>query len=81
MNYPFKSAIIHHYPLQLQNNPYKFQEIWICHKLRPGARFTKQSKLALERNSTEAPMGGEYFAGDLLTMCTLKNTDAARSFP
>ncbi len=26
-------------------------------------------------------MGEENSAGDLLTMCTLKNTDAARSFP
>uniref|UniRef100_A0A673GRN8 Zinc finger and BTB domain containing 22b n=1 Tax=Sinocyclocheilus rhinocerous TaxID=307959 RepID=A0A673GRN8_9TELE len=40
------------------------------------ARFTKQGKLALKRNSIKAPMGGEKSAGDLLTRCTLKNTDA-----
>ncbi len=38
------------------------------------ARFTK-----LERNSIKVPMGEENSAGDLLTMRTLKNTDAARS--
>ncbi len=43
-----------------------------------GARFTKQGKLALEHNSIIAPM--EYYAGDLLTMNTLKNTNTARSF-
>ncbi len=32
-------------------------------------------------NCKTAPMGGENYAGDLLTMCTLKNTGAARSFP
>ncbi len=37
-----------------------------------GARFTKQGKLVLARNSIKAPMGGENSAGDLLTMRTLK---------
>ncbi len=46
-----------------------------------GARFTKQGELALECNSIKAQMGGENSVGDLLTMHTLKNTDAARSFP
>ncbi len=44
------------------------------------ARFTKQGKLALERNSIKAPMGGENSVGDLLTRCTLKNTDATSYF-
>ncbi len=35
------------------------------------ASFTKQGKLARERNSKTAPMGGEITAGDLLTMCKL----------
>ncbi len=39
------------------------------------ARFTKQGKLALERNSKTAPMSVEISAGDLLTMSKLKNTD------
>ncbi len=42
------------------------------------ARFTKQGKLALERNSIKAPMRGENSACDLLTMRTLKHTDTAR---
>ncbi len=41
------------------------------------ARFTKQGKLVLERNSIKAPMGGEISVVDLLTMHTWKNTDAA----
>ncbi len=40
------------------------------------ASFTKQGKLARERNSKTAPMGVETSAGDLLTTCKLKNTDA-----
>ncbi len=44
------------------------------------ARFTKQGKLALERISIKAQMGGDNSAGDLLTMCTLKNTDAISHF-
>ncbi len=40
------------------------------------ASFTKQGKLARERNSKTAPIGGEISAGDLLTMRKLKNTDA-----
>ncbi len=42
----------------------------------PRTRFTKQGKLARERNSKTAPMGVEISAGDLLTMSKLKNTDA-----
>ncbi len=34
------------------------------------ARFTKQGKLALERNSSKAQMGEENSACDLLTMHT-----------
>ncbi len=34
------------------------------------SRFTKQGKLALERNSIKAPMGEENSACDLLTMST-----------
>ncbi len=49
--------------------------------MKQRARFTKQGKLALERNSIKAQMGGENSAGDLLTTRTLKNTDAARAFP
>ncbi len=48
----------------------KVQDFW--------ARFTKQGKLAQERNSKTALMGVEISAVDLLTMCTLKNTDTAR---
>ncbi len=44
------------------------------------ASFTKQDKLALEHNSIKAPMGEENSAGDLLTMCTLKNTDTTSHF-
>ncbi len=36
------------------------------------ARFTKQGKLALERNSIKAPMGGDTSAGDLQTILHLK---------
>ncbi len=43
-------------------------------------RFTKQGILALEHNSIKAPMGGENSAGDLLTRCTLKNTNATSHF-
>ncbi len=39
-----------------------------------GASFTKQGKLARERNSKTAPMGVDISAGDLLTMRKL-NTD------
>ncbi len=38
--------------------------------------FTKQGKLAREHNSKTALMGVEISAGDLLTTCKLKNTDA-----
>lgn len=41
-----------------------------------GASFTKQGKLVQERNSKTALMGGKIFAGDLLRMRKLKNTDA-----
>ncbi len=40
------------------------------------ASFTKQGKLARERNTKKAQMGGEISAGDLLKMHKLKNTDA-----
>ncbi len=40
------------------------------------ASFTKQGKLARERNSKTAPMSVEISAGDLLTKRKLKNTDA-----
>ncbi len=43
--------------------------------------MTKQDKLALERNSIKALLGEENDAGYLLTMHTLKSTEAARSFP
>ncbi len=42
---------------------------------------TKLGKLALEHNSIKASKGGENTADDLLTMRTLKNTDAAIEFP
>ncbi len=42
-----------------------------CHFPTLRARFTKQGKLSLERNSIEAPMGGKNYACDLLTMCTM----------
>ncbi len=51
----------------------KVQDFW--------ARFTKQGKLARERNSKKALMGVESSAVDLLTILKLKNTDAARSLP
>ncbi len=38
--------------------------------------FTKQGKLARERNSKRVPMGVEISAGDLLTTRKLRNTDA-----
>ncbi len=44
------------------------------------ARFTKQGKLVLVRNSTKVQMGGDNSAGDLLTMCTLKNKEATSHF-
>ncbi len=44
------------------------------------AIFTKKGILELESNSIKAKMGGENSAGDLLTMYTLKNTDAALYF-
>ncbi len=44
------------------------------------ASFTKQGKLVRERKSKTAPMGGEIYAGDLLTMHKLKNTDATSYF-
>ncbi len=40
------------------------------------ASLTKHCKLAWERNYKTAPMEGDIFVGDLLTMCKLKNTDA-----
>ncbi len=40
------------------------------------ARFTKQGKLAQERNSKTGPKGVEISVGDLLTTSKLKNTDA-----
>ncbi len=40
------------------------------------ASFTRQGKLAWERDSKTAPMGVEISAGDLLTTRELKNTDA-----
>ncbi len=40
------------------------------------ASFTKQGKLARERNSKTVLMGAEISAGDLLTTLKLKNTDA-----
>ncbi len=40
------------------------------------ASFTKQGKLAQERNSKTAPMGVDISVGDLLTTRKLKNTDA-----
>ncbi len=40
-------------------------------------KLIKLGKLALERNSIKATMGGENSVGDLLTMHTLKNTDSA----
>ncbi len=40
------------------------------------ASFTKQRKLAWERNSKTVQMGVEISMGDLLTMHKLKNTDA-----
>ncbi len=41
-------------------------------------RFAVQRKL---HNSIKVQMGGGNSAGNLLTMCILKNTDAARLFP
>ncbi len=40
------------------------------------ASFTKQGKLAWERDSKTALMGVEISTGDLLTTCELKDTDA-----
>ncbi len=51
-----------------------WQSIRCVYALRDS--FTKQGKLARERNSKTAPMGGEISAGDLQTMRKLKNTDA-----
>ncbi len=45
------------------------------------ARFTKQGKLALERKYIKAQMGGEILCVIYWQMRTMKNTDAARSFP
>ncbi len=36
------------------------------------ASFTKQGKLARERNSKTAPMGGDISEGDLLTTAQIK---------
>ncbi len=58
--------------------PLQNDNIW---KLRLLARFTKQGKLTLKRNSIKTPTGGENSAGDLLTRCTFNNTEPARSFP
>ncbi len=41
---------------------WKSMEIWL------GASFTKQGKLARERNSKKVPMGVEIYAGDLPTI-------------
>ncbi len=43
-------------------------------------RFTKQGKLAWDRNPINTPMGMESSAVDLLTR-KLKNTDTAKSYP
>ncbi len=51
------------------SNVVRFTNKWL------GASFAKQGKLARERNSKTAPMGGEISVCDLLTMCKLKNTD------
>ncbi len=40
-----------------------------------GDRFTKQAKLARDRNSKTAPMVVEISEGDLLTTHKLKNTE------
>ncbi len=48
--------------------------IW-SNKFSLGARFTKQGKLAQERNSKTAPMCMEMSAADLLTPHKWKNTD------
>ncbi len=48
--------------------------IW-SNKFSLGARFTKQGKLAQERNSKTAPMCMEMSAADLLTTRKWKNTD------
>lgn len=45
---------------------------WLS-KNRQRARFTKQAKLAQECNSKRVLLGIEISAGDLLTMCKLKN--------
>ncbi len=44
------------------------------------ASFTKQGKLAGERNSKIAPMAVEISTSDLLSMRKLKNTDATSYF-
>ncbi len=44
------------------------------------ARFSKQGKLAWDRNPIKVPKGVENSAGDLLTLNKLNNTDIARSF-
>ncbi len=41
------------------------------------ASFTKQGKFARERNTKQAPMGGEIYTSDLLTTLKLKNTEAS----
>lgn len=46
------------------SNPYELESL--------RARFTKQGKLTVERNSIKAPIGEEKSAGDLLTMRILK---------
>ncbi len=48
----------------------------VCELATLRARFTKQGKLAREHNSKTALMGVEISAGNLLTTCKLKNTDA-----
>ncbi len=44
------------------------------------ASFTKQGKLARERNSKTAPMGVEIYAGDLLTNALIKEHRCNISF-
>ncbi len=67
--------------LKLVGYVYKFTHIYtfVIVKMQFSAfraSFTKQGKLARECNSKTAPMGGEIYAGDLLAMRKLNNTDA-----
>ncbi len=54
----------------------KIQIKFFSHFDSLAASFTKQGKLAQERNSKTAQMCGDISAGDLLTTRKLKNTDA-----